>query len=70
MISIAYIFKPRARQVDMVRLVVDDLRARGLEDMNISRFYEYAVEKAIADYRNDPKEFFRNAENYFRRRLG
>ena len=53
-IAIPYIFKPRTRQVDEVAEVVKELQARGLESLTISRFYEYAAERAVQEYRQSP----------------
>jgi hypothetical protein len=55
-IKIAYIFKPRTRQVDEIAEVVRELKIQGFEDLTISRFYEYAAERALEAYRHDRRD--------------
>ena len=64
MIEISYIFKPRTRQVDEVAEVVRELQARGLASLTISRFYEYAAEQVLAEYRRDPDSLFYRIDSY------
>ena len=43
--------------MDEVAKVVNELRTHGRPEMTISRFYQSAVEKALRDYRTEPKRF-------------
>jgi hypothetical protein len=47
-VPISYIFKPSKRLADRVARAVLDLYLHEVE-MNISQFYEYAVEKALKE---------------------
>lgn len=56
MVPISYIFKPSKKLTDRVARAVLDLYKHDVE-MNISQFYEYAVEKALKECEADPGTF-------------
>ena len=56
MIGIGYVFKPRKSQVDRVAHAVSELRHYGI-NLNVSRFYEYAVDKALCEFDRSPTMF-------------
>ncbi len=68
MIRIGYIFKPKVDQVDRVARVVSELRTHeGCEELNISKFYDLAVENTLDFYRHDPEECVEDVRTYLAR---
>ncbi len=64
-----YIFKPRGRQADACAKAVEELRsAKCLKALNLSRFYEYATERALRDYRTDQDAFTVDLKEYLQAR--
>ncbi len=66
MVSIPYIFKPKKVQVDAVAETVKELAPR-MPGLNISQIYEFAVDRALADYRRSPQSFERELQEYLDR---
>jgi hypothetical protein len=62
-VVIGYVFKPKKEQVDLVAQAVTKLQAAGL-NINISRFYEYAVDRALCRYRTFSEEFVSECREY------
>jgi hypothetical protein len=55
-IYVSYIFKPSNKLTDRVARAVQALYEYD-EELDISQFYEYAVEKALRDCESDPGNF-------------
>lgn len=61
----AYIFKPKKAQVDRVGEIVTALRADGL-DVGVSKFYEYAADRAVQEYERARHKLIEDIKSYLR----
>jgi hypothetical protein len=69
-------YQPTTRQEDWATSIVNDIKERfrnGINELGIDPikqetdtkwFYSVVIDKAIADYRNDPSGFLRGLKNY------
>lgn len=67
-ICIGYIYKPSRRQMDSVVAAVKELGPR-VPRLNVSQFYEFAVERSLREYQEAPEAFQRNLREYLGRRV-